>query len=137
MLAGNGQAKAVAKPLASEIKVDATQKLTPWENTMVGISAGIIEVTVLQPMLYCKNATQQGLPFTKDPRVLYRGLAMSVTNMAILTGLQFPLVGAVTKVITQGETRRLTDFEQIASGFTGGVISGVACAPMELIMIQQ
>lgn len=33
------------------------------------------------------------------PCCRYRGLAMSVTNMGILTGLQFPLTGAVTKVL--------------------------------------
>jgi hypothetical protein len=31
------------------------QKMSPTENVVVGISAGIIEVTILQPMLYCKN----------------------------------------------------------------------------------
>lgn len=104
---------------------------------MLGIAAGIIEVTILQPMLYCKNATQQKLPFTLNPRILYRGLTMSVTNMAILTGLQFPFTGAVTKVFTGGADRRLTNAEQIASGFIGGCLSGFACAPMELVMIQQ
>ena len=43
---------------------------------------------LLQPMLYCKNAVQQARPFTLDPRVLYRGLLMSVTNMSVLTGAQ-------------------------------------------------
>lgn len=104
---------------------------------MLGIAAGIIEVTILQPMLYCKNATQQKLPFTLSPRVLYRGLAMSVTNMAVLTGLQFPLTGAVTKAVTGGADRRLSSAEQIFSGFCGGCLSGFACAPMELVMIQQ
>lgn len=104
---------------------------------MLGIAAGIIEVTILQPMLYCKNATQQKLPFTLNPRILYRGLTMSVTNMAILTGLQFPLTGAVTKIFTGGADRRLSSGEQIASGFVGGMLSGFACAPMELVMIQQ
>lgn len=54
---------------------DAVQKLSPTENTMLGIAAGIIEVTILQPMLYCKNATQQKLPFTLNPRILYRGIS--------------------------------------------------------------
>ena len=42
----------------------------------------------MQPMLFCKNAVQQARPFTLDPRVLYRGLLMSVTNMSVLTGAQ-------------------------------------------------
>lgn len=115
----------------------ALQKMSHFETLLVGVASGTIEVTILQPMLYCKNATQQGLPFTLDPRVLYRGLFMSVGNMAILTGLQFPLTGAVQKVFTGGEIRKLSKGEQIGSGFIGGAISGFACAPMELVMIQQ
>ena len=88
-------------------------------------------------MLYCKNATQQKLPLTLDPRVLYRGIGVSIGNMVVLTGLQFPLSGAVARGITGGEDRPLSKGEKVASGFAGGAISGFVCAPMELIMIQQ
>jgi hypothetical protein len=40
--------------------VDNYQKLTTGENTLLGIVAGTIEVSILQPMLYLKNASQQG-----------------------------------------------------------------------------
>lgn len=117
---------------------DALQKLTVMENALVGICAGAIEVTLLQPMLYCKNATQQKLPFTLNPRILYRGLVMSVTNMAVLTGVQFPLTGLSQKLILGGQkNKELTDSEKIAAGFMGGALSGILCGPMELIMIQQ
>ena len=92
---------------------------------------------MLQPMLYCKNATQQGIPLTFSPAVLYRGLTVSVTNMGILTGLQFPLTGAVGKAIKGGEEREMSSAEKMGAGFTGGAISGLVCAPMELVMIQQ
>ena len=92
---------------------------------------------MLQPMLYCKNAVQQGLPLTLNPLVLYRGISVSVKNMAILTGVQFPLTGAVASAITGGEDRELSKGEKVVSGFAGGVLSGFVCAPMELIMIQQ
>ena len=115
----------------------AASKLDPLENTALGIAAGSIEVTLLQPMLYCKNATQQGLSFTINPRVLYRGLSTSILNMSILTGLQFPLTGAVQSVITAGSPRQLSPSETVSSAFLGGALSGVACAPMELVMIQQ
>jgi len=116
--------------------VDVSQ-LSPVQNFVIGGIAGTIEVVCLQPMLYCKNATQQNLPLTLDPRVLYRGIGVSVGNMVVLTGLQFPLTGAVARSITRGEERPLSKSEKIASGFAGGAISGIVCAPMELIMIQQ
>jgi hypothetical protein len=113
------------------------QKLSAVENMGVGVVSGAIEVIILQPMLYCKNATQQGLKLSLDPRVLYRGIGMSVTNMSILTGLQFPLTGMVANVMTGGANRQMSGSEQIGAGFLGGAISGLACAPMELSMIQQ
>ena len=134
------------------------QKLSPLENTIVGILVGIFEVSVMQPTLYLKNASQQGLPYTLDPRKLYRGLAMSITNMSgeyvfdntlyflicpscclcpVLTGLQFPLTGIVTTAITGNKRRPLSATEQISAGFVGGALSGIACAPMELVLIQQ
>lgn len=115
----------------------ALMKMSPLENAAIGVGAGTIEVVALQPILYWKNATQQGLPLSLDPRKLYRGLSTSVVNMATLTGLQFPLTGAVAKVITGGEARPLADGEKVAAAFCGGFISGLACGPFELTMIQQ
>jgi len=115
---------------------DALQRLTPVENLVLGVVAGTIEVTMLQPMLYCKNATQQGLPLTLNPAMLYRGISMSVINMSVITGAQFPLTGLCTKVVTGGAQRPLSSAEKISTGFMGGAISGFLCAPMELVMIQ-
>jgi hypothetical protein len=86
-------------------------------------------------MLYCKNATQQGI--TLNPLVLYRGVSVSVMNMAILTGVQFPITGTIAQLMTGGAERPLSKAEKIGAGFGGGAISGFVCAPMELIMIQQ
>lgn len=115
----------------------ALQKLTTVECTALGIIGGIIEVSLLQPILYLKNASQQGLPFTLDPKLLYRGIGVSCINMGIITGLQFPVTGAVTKVITGGAERPLTGPEEVSAAVVGGAISGLACGPMELVMIQQ
>ena len=115
----------------------ALLKMSPLENAAVDVGAGTIEVIALQPILYWKNATQQGLPLSLNPRMLYRGLSTSVVNMATLTGLQFPLTGAVAKAITGGEERPLGDGEKVGAAFCGGFISGLACGPFELTMIQQ
>lgn len=72
-----------------------------------------------------------------NPLILYRGVSASILNMSILTGIQFPLTGAISRVVTGGEDRPLSSIEKVASGFCGGVISGFVCAPMELVMIQQ
>lgn len=113
------------------------QRLTPVENTVVGLATGVIDVSTTQWILYCKNASQQNLPLSMNPRILYRGYLMSTTNMSVLSGLQLPLTGLVQSMFTGGVPRKLTDSELVGSGFVGGVLSGFVCAPMELVMIQQ
>ena len=48
---------------------DALQRLSPQENTVLGIAAGAFDVLTTQWMVYCKTASQQRLPLTLDPRV--------------------------------------------------------------------
>lgn len=57
--------------------------------------------------------------------------------MSVSTGIQFPLFGMISNIFTRGENRKLTSTEQISAGFLGGALSGIACAPMELVLIQQ
>ncbi|EGD78330.1 hypothetical protein PTSG_09396 [Salpingoeca rosetta] len=101
-----------------------------------GLASGCVEVSVMQPTVYFKNASQQGLPVTLRPLLLYRGIGTNLINMSVLTGLQFPLTAMTKKLITGGE-RPLTAVEQVTSGFVGGLISGVVCSPLELSIITQ
>ena len=89
------------------------QRLTPVENTVVGLATGVIDVSTTQWILYCKNASQQNLPLSMNPRILYRGYFMSTTNMSVLSGLQFPLTGLVQSMFTGGVPRKLTDSELV------------------------
>lgn len=104
-----------------------TQAVMSLRDTCIGTIAGAIEVIALQPMLYCKNATQQRLPLTLNLAVLNRGIGVSVGNMAILTGVQYPMFTAIDARVQQ----------PMASSFLSGALSGLICAPMELVMIQQ
>ena len=52
---------------------------------------------------------------------------MSCINMGIITGLQFPLTGAVTKLFTGGQERALTGPEEMGAALVGGALSGLAC----------
>lgn len=110
-------------------------KLTSKQNTILGISSGIIDVLITQPLVYWKVASQQRLPFTLNPKIFYRGTFTNMMSMSILTGLQFPLTSLSSKLISK--KKKLTDNEVILSGFIGGSLSGIICAPMELLMIQQ
>ena len=113
------------------------QELNSAQNAAVGCACGTIEVLIDQPMLYWKNMAQQNLPFSLNPRLMYRGLAASIGNMAGLTSIQFFGTGMIKRAILGSEDRALTTVETVASAFAGGAISGVFCGPFELTMIQQ
>jgi hypothetical protein len=113
------------------------QKLSPFENFYVGVVSGCLEVLFMQPVLFCKNASQQSRSLSFNPRVLYRGVGVSMLNMGVLTGLQFPLTNFVTRFMTGGVKRRLSDNEMVVSSAIGGLISGIVASPMELLLIQQ
>ena len=77
------------------------EELSGAENAILGTLAGGIEVCCNQPIVYWKNASQQSLPFTLNPRYLYRGLVASVTNMAVLTGIQFFGAGKIRSFLVE------------------------------------
>ncbi|ETO15450.1 hypothetical protein RFI_21913 [Reticulomyxa filosa] len=115
------------------------QQLSSMENTVLGICAGLVEIGMAQPLLYWKNAVQQKLPWTINPRYLYRGLAANAINFSVLCGIQFFGTGVIQQMIVGKDSldRRLTHTETIAASFGGGVISGFICGPLELVVVQQ
>lgn len=111
--------------------------LTDAENLAFGGLCGLTDVTLLQSTNYWKNAVQQGLPFTLNPAVLYRGYSANVANNAFCIAAQFFLNGQYQRAVTGGVDRPLTDSEKIGGGVFAGALSGVVCGPIELVMIQQ
>lgn len=119
------------------------QKLTNGENALLGTAAGLCEISLMQPTLFWKNMIQQGklgeFPgmMKVHPKYMYRGYISSAANMAVLTGIQFGSCGYMTKLLLNGENRKLSFVEASAAGFFGGAVSGPLCCFLELIMIQQ
>jgi len=111
--------------------------LTDAENCAVGVLCGVTDCTLLQATNYWKNAKQQGLAFTLDPRVLYRGYAINTTQNGLCVMSQFFLNGVLKNAVTGGIDRPLTSGETIATAVSAGAISSLFASPMELVMIQQ
>ncbi|CAK9032275.1 Calcium-dependent mitochondrial ATP-magnesium/phosphate carrier protein 1 (AtAPC1) (Mitochondrial ATP-Mg/Pi carrier protein 1) [Durusdinium trenchii] len=114
-----------------------THSLSESENALVGITAGIVDISCIQWAYYLKNARQQRLPLTWNPRILYRGYVANCANVAAGTSFQFATAGALKKVVLCGEHRELTDAEKVCTGFLAGFASGVMATPLELVMTQQ
>lgn len=111
--------------------------LTDIENCTIGAICGTADTTLLQSTNYWKNARQQGLPFTLNPSVLYRGYFANVLNNGFCVMSQFFLNGLFKKAVTGGTDRPLTAGEKIFTGAAAGATSGIVCGPIELVMIQQ
>ena len=111
--------------------------LSDLENISLGFFCGAVDCTLLQATNYWKNAKQQGLPFSLDPRVLYRGYTVNVLQNGFCVMSQFFLAGQLKGLMTGGTDRPLSNTEKIVSGVSAGAISSVVAGPMELVMIQQ
>uniref|UniRef100_A0A7S0ZWP4 Mitochondrial carrier protein n=1 Tax=Noctiluca scintillans TaxID=2966 RepID=A0A7S0ZWP4_NOCSC len=116
---------------------DPLRKLSAHQNLVLGVTAGSVDQLLLQPMLYWKNSLQQGLPFTMNPKLLYRGTAASMGNMGFTTGQQFLTAGVFQNFLTGGAGQEMTYGQEVAAAWMGGAASGPLCGFMELIMIQQ
>lgn len=116
--------------------------LTVSENATVGSLAAFIEAVILQPTLYWKNARAQRLPFTINPKIIYRGTMASIFNEIQMMGVQFGATGLCQSVMRKWSrestlSSNMSQFADVCAAFLGGVISTVSSSPIELVMIQQ
>eukprot|EP00457_Paulinella_chromatophora_P012823 gb/GEZN01013067.1/.p1 GENE.gb/GEZN01013067.1/~~gb/GEZN01013067.1/.p1 ORF type:complete len:291 (-),score=34.03 gb/GEZN01013067.1/:136-1008(-) len=112
-------------------------RLTPLENLTLGMCSGFICKSINYPLLVFKNTTQQGLPLSFNPRIVYRGLPMACINLGGTTAVQFWFTGFFQKFFTNGDKSKLTAQIEIQSAFLAGTCSGVPNSLWELTMIQQ
>lgn len=112
-------------------------KLNEFENAVVGMSVGVIEVACLQPLNYAKNMAQQGQALTLNPLKLYRGVFPNMINMGSCTMIQFAVGGILKKKVMGDTQRELSAAEEMGCGLAAGIISALAGSPLELVMIQQ
>ena len=80
---------------------------------------------------------QQQRPISMSPAVMYRGVAANCVNMGSCTMIQFAVGGRLKSLITGGEKRNLSLYEEMTAGIGAGTISALVGSPLELIMIQQ
>lgn len=116
---------------------DKLRNLSEHENLLLGVTTGVTEQVVVQPLVFWKTSVQQGVPFTMNPKIVMRGTSSSCSSMAALTGIQFISSGYLQKLIAGDIKNQMSWGQEVACAFLGGAISGPACCMMELTMIQQ
>ena len=105
--------------------------LTEAENSLLGGGVAVISVLTLQPTIYAKNARQQGLPLTLNPRLLYRGVGPNFANEAAQLSLQFGATGALKRLMPSNAAG------EVAAACGAGALVAIIASPLELLMIQQ
>ena len=111
--------------------------LSDTEQSAVGGAAAFIEGMLLQPTIYAKNARQQGLPLTLDPRVLYRGIGAALCNEMGQLGMQFGVTGALMRIISPDSHGTPSPAAELGAAAAAGAVVAVLASPLELVMIQQ
>lgn len=115
-----------------------SKELTSEQNASVGMTVGMIEVLLLQPLNYAKNMRQQNRAFSFNPTIMYRGVASNCLNMGSCTMIQFAVGGHLKSMAAGGDADRvLTLQEEMGCGIVAGTTSALVGSPLELVMIQQ
>mmetsp|Transcript_28339 Transcript_28339/g.68064 ORF Transcript_28339/g.68064 Transcript_28339/m.68064 type:complete len:266 (+) Transcript_28339:49-846(+) len=113
------------------------QNLTEGENMALGASAAFVEAVILQPTIYWKNAAQQGLPFTMNPSILYRGLGAALCNEMGQMAVQFGTTSWVQKLVVGDTKKELSTGEELSCALLGGLLAAPVAQLPEVTMIQQ
>lgn len=111
------------------------QRLSGGENCLLGMVTGVMAKATNYPFLSWKNTTQQGIPISFNPRIVYRGLPMACMNLGGTNAVQFGATGFFQKALAASGCA--TDTVTVGGSFLGGAASGVPCSIWELCMIQQ
>ncbi len=109
-------------------------KLTPLESVYIGSATGFAAVTAYLPSWTIKMRIQCSLPFTLDPRILYRGYTAGLAVMVPVTVVQIFNTSRVESLLP-GDT--ITFNGRAISSFLGGTLSSIFTNPLNLINTQQ
>lgn len=109
-----------------------SKTLSLANSLVIGSVAGMTEVLVDQPLIYCKNMLQQGQKISLDPRVLYRGFGVNISCMVPTTALQIAANSALEDIIPGIDTSTM-----MLRAFGAGALSALTSTPTELIVLQQ
>jgi hypothetical protein len=114
-----------------------SKDLSERQNALLGVFAAVVEGIIVQPTVYYKNARAQGLPFTLNPRVLYRGTSANIVNEAQAMALQFVVASYLQKLSSSNGSHGNSGRDDLLGAMAGGMLTALLSSPIELVMIQQ
>jgi hypothetical protein len=134
------------------------ERLNESENIVIGVLAafaggfilvlywGVLFIlssgALLQPTLYWKNARAAGLPFTVNPKLIYRGTAASILNECQMMGLQFGSTSYFQRHLLHLANSQQIELKQatikqidLLSSALGGLFPSFITCPIELVWL--
>jgi uncharacterized protein (DUF2062 family) len=110
------------------------QPFKPIESLAIGAAAGCVGFTVNLPFWATKMRSQCNLPYTLDPRILYRGYTTGLTLMVPITSFQ---VFNTSRVENFAAGSTVSPKHKILASFMGGALVSIITNPLNLIGTQQ
>lgn len=106
------------------------------ESLLIGGATGATEVCINLPLWAIKMRAQCDLPFTMDPKILYRGFSIAFLSMTTTTALQL-MSSSSLENYTLGNGKIVTYEQRVLSAFAGGAVAALVFGPINLIGTQQ
>jgi len=111
--------------------------LTEYESLLVGAIGGTIETSLQMPLITWKICVQEGRAYPKGIREWYRGVFINASGVAPITAVQCFANSLLQKAVLHGQTRHLTDIENLTCSAGAGALSAFIYGPVDLLVIQQ
>jgi len=77
------------------------------------------------------------MPFSLNPRIIYRGTGASIFNECQMMGLQFGVTGFFQRIFRSDASHHVSRTQEMISATLGGAFTALFTSPVELVMIQQ
>ncbi len=106
------------------------------QSFLTGAVVGFTEVFLTHPCWTAKTRQQCGLPFTLNPRVLWRGAIPEAAAMIPIDIIQMALSTAINErfLHNRGDT---SISKRALAGFAGGAVGGLGISVVEAVMTHQ
>jgi len=121
-----------------------TAPLSLFENGIVGIIAGITEVTCNQPaanrVREIQQAIKNGVPVPKmswSPPLMWSGFSANASGICAVTAVQVMINGYLKNKLSHNGAKELSNQEKLAIAGSAGALGALFACPSELIMDRQ
>jgi hypothetical protein len=137
------------QPVAQQTPQKQKRPLTTLEGIVVGTVAGVMEVSIDQPLVTLKNQMQRkdkgavsavqilkNLSSTKAVQALWSGWSSNAAGLAVVTAMQVVGTERFKGFLSQDGAKTLSEKEKLASTVAAGVVSATVAGPSEMVTMR-